>query len=147
MVTEPGEQVSISADRIELFTYFRTHFIDAHFRILRALTNGNRKTRAQIWNEIGIEDPERRRLRMDTLPLTRPFTHNLDFFDNNSSDADLYRMLIHNLSFNELIRQVRETGTRRTARKTPTSAIDDVDKYMLTKLGEEFMTFINRSVS
>jgi hypothetical protein len=72
----------------------------------------------------------------------------------NSADADLYRLLIRDLSMGGVVRQHRETDyfgnfVKKTPPKAPsgqsnrtmTSAFDRSEQYELTELGKQFVHY------
>ena len=71
---------------------------------------------------------------------------------DNSAEADLYRMLIRDLSTGGVIRQPRETDyqgrfkkkqrtPRRVSSSTMESAFEDTKTYVLTELGSQFVHY------
>ena len=76
----------------------------------------------------------------------------------DSAEADLFRLLIHDLSTGRVIRQHRETTlsgeflkkprtrTRGRASATMKSAFDDEDPYVLSELGQQFVHFTMEDV-
>jgi hypothetical protein len=79
-----------------------------------------------------------------------------EFPRDNSSEADLFRVLIGDLSTGRVIRQTRDTNihgqflTKKRGR-SPTlgvvkSAFDDVEPYELTELGREFVHYVFQDV-
>jgi hypothetical protein len=122
----------VSDDVVRLLIDWLKQFSDFHFAVVGVIFNRTGITRGGIWRQLG-----RSPLRED------------------SADADLFRLLIRDLSTGGLIRQVRETDMdgnflrkqppRRTggghAPRTMQSAFDDDDSYVLTGLGQQFVHY------
>ena len=70
---------------------------------------------------------------------------------DDSAEADLFRLLISDLSIGRVIRQPRETDwqgrfkrkprARRTTVGTLESAFEDTKQYVLTELGSQFVHY------
>ena len=86
-------------------------------------------TRFDIWSELYGETPK-----------------------ENSAEADLYKLLIRDLSMGSVIRQDRETNfdgqfmkkrpqRSRGTSKTMESAFEDSKPYVLTELGKQFVHY------
>lgn len=128
-----------SDDVVRLFLEWISLYSELHFKVIGAIYNTHGISRGQIWKKIGRE-----RTRED------------------SADADLYKLLIRDLSTGGIIRQHRDvdyhgafvaksTTTKKTqhgGNKTLTSAFDEVDLYELTELGKQFVHYaMNELVS
>jgi hypothetical protein len=121
-----------SDDVIRMFVDWVCTFSVLHFKVIRAIYNDAGVTRRAIWYKIG-----KAQVRED------------------SADADLFKLLIRDLSTGGIIRQHRETDyAGRFLKKTPArpstavaasnvakSAFDDGDAYELTELGEQFVHY------
>ncbi len=120
-----------SDDVIRMFLDWLKSFSDMHFEVIGAIYNSNGITRGQMWRKIG-----RGQVRED------------------SADADLFKLLIRDLSTGGIIRQHRPTdyqgnyikkttGGRSKPRASSTmkSAFDDQDGYELTALGQQFVHY------
>lgn len=119
-----------SDDVIRLFLDWIRVYSELHFKVIAAIYNSNGITRAGIWKKIGKE-------------LCR----------EDSADADLYKLLIRDMSTGGIIRQHRETDYKgnfvkkdNPVRKGSTSsnmksAFDDEEKYELTQLGQQFVHY------
>jgi len=108
----------------------------AHFKVIRVIYQYPGCTRADIWDQIhGTEVRE------------------------DSAEADLFKLLIRDLSTGSVIRQVRATdGSGRFLRKPPArtkrgqaspymkSAFDDKEQYVLTELGDKFVHYTMEEV-
>lgn len=117
-------------DRVRLFVDWIDRYDAAHFRIVSALNARPGLTRLGIWRATG---------RDGALPR------------EDSSEADLYRMLVHDLSAGRVMRQVRRTDAHgrflRTARGRAigpflASSFDDRAPYELSELGRDFVRFV-----
>jgi hypothetical protein len=119
-----------SDDVIRLFLDWISVYSELHFKVIAAIYNSGGITRAGIWNKIG-KGPVR----------------------EDSADADLYKLLIHDLSTGRVIRQHRETDYRGNFIKKSTagikkqssdrmkSAFDNEELYELTELGRQFVHY------
>ena len=77
----------------------------------------------------------------------------------DSAQADVYRLLIRDLSTGGVIRQHRETdasgqfikkstrGRSRSSSRVMTSAFDDTEPYELTELGSQFVHYTMNEVT
>lgn len=117
-------------DLVRLFIAWIDLYHESHFAVIRVLHRNAGATRADIWSEIGGA-----RVRED------------------SAEADLFKLLIRDLSTGGVIRQHRDTtpfgeyvrkaqkssGSRASA--TMKSAFDDQEQYELTELGKQFVHY------
>jgi len=126
----------VSDDVVFLFMDWLQEYSEFHFAVIGELYAKQGATRLQIWQNLG-----RDRVRED------------------SADADLFKLLIRDLSTGGIIRQHRETDhrgnfiTRSPARqgsrsksapgavKVAKSAFDDRERYELTAIGEQFVHY------
>lgn len=126
----------VSDEVVFLFMDWLQDYSEFHFAVIGELYKHEGSTRRQIWENLG-----RARVRED------------------SADADLFKLLIHDLSTGHIIRQHRETDyygnfvTRTPQRTGPRpkpipgapkvakSAFDDSDRYELTALGKQFVHY------
>lgn len=126
-----------SDDVIRLFIGWLELFHEAHFAIIREVHQNPGSTRFDIWSGIYGDLPR-----------------------EDSAEADLYRMLIRDLSIGGVIRQTRDVNEagqflRRRPRKrrgsasnTVESAFDDSKDYVLTELGKQFVHYtMNEAVT
>ena len=116
-------------DFVRRFIEWIDEYNEYHFKIVRRLYRFPGSTRRDIWQELyGVPVRE------------------------DSAEADLFRMLIRDLSTGGVIRQERETTSdgdflrRRPARTrrsgmTTKSTFDDADPYVLTELGKDFVHY------
>jgi hypothetical protein len=122
-----------SDDVIKLFLEWIKKYSELHFAVISAIYNSAGITRGGVWRKLG----------RDTVR-------------EDSSDADLFRLLIYDLNVGRIIRQHRETDyqgnflAKRTHRSAPTpkgetkvmkSAFDEEEQYELTALGEQFVHY------
>lgn len=116
-------------DLVRLFLDWIDRYHESHFKVIRCIHQNPGATRAFIWNEIhGREARE------------------------DSAEADLFKLLIFDLSTGHVIRQRRETNSYGEFLKKPSSAaprgsrvmksaFDDQEPYVLTELGREFVHY------
>lgn len=120
-----------SDDVVRLFLDWLARYSEFHFAVVAVIYKNPAISRGQIWEALGKEE-----VRED------------------SSDADLFRLLIDDLSQGRIIRQRRDTdhqgnflksAPRRTpkghASRTLVSAFDDDKLYVLTELGQQFVHY------
>ncbi|MDL2409955.1 hypothetical protein PY650_30935 [Rhizobium calliandrae] len=120
-----------SDDVVRLFLDWIKNHSELHLAVIGKIYNRSGITRAEIWRELG-RSPVR----------------------EDSSDADLFKLLIRDLSTGGIIRQHRETdyagnfirstrsrNTPPTGGNTYKSAFDDNEQYELTALGEQFVHY------
>lgn len=122
---------SHSYDVIRMFLDWIKTYSELHFRVMEAIYNQpNGITRFEIWEKLG-----RPRVRED------------------SADADLYRLVIRELSTGGIIRQHRDvtfdgqflkhkSGIGKSAPSTTMeSAFEQTKRYELTNLGKDFVHY------
>lgn len=119
-----------SDDVLRLFIDWLNNYHEAHFAIIREIYKNPGTTRYEIWMDLKGE-------------LVR----------EDSADADLYRMLVRDLSLGGVIRQARDTTEDGRFLKRPTpsrknpktstmeSAFEDTKPYVLTELGKQFVHY------
>ena len=116
-------------DLVRLFIEWIETYHEAHFQVVRAIYRNPRTTRAAIWDLI------------HGTPVRE-----------DSAEADLFKLLVRDLSTGGVIRQARKTDlegrflrrpsqARRAGTPYMKSAFDDADEYVLTELGEKFVHF------
>jgi len=118
----------VSDDVIKLFLDWLKTYSEFHLQVISAVYNDSGITRGGIWQKLG-KQPVR----------------------EDSADADLYKLLIRDLSMGGIIRQHAErdpyTGapirrnTRRPSGSSPVSAFDNYEPYELTELGQQFVHY------
>lgn len=124
-----------SDDVIRLFMDWIEKYHDSHFYVIKYIYQNPGISRGQIWDMI-----------YDYRPA------------ENSAEADLYKLLIRDLSTGSVIRQYRETNyygefvkkskpkTRGTGSKVMKSAFSDSEPYELTDLGSKFVHYCMEEV-
>jgi hypothetical protein len=117
-------------DIIRLFIEWIDRYSEGHFRVIREIFLTPGKTRLEIWEKIHGKS-----VRED------------------SAEADLFKLYVHDLSVGHVIRQHRETDylgrfikpapkkPTKTADHYMTSAFDDEKQYELTELGKWFVHY------
>lgn len=117
---------------INLFLEWLEKYSEFHFHVIAEIyRNSYGVTRGQIWNNLGMQS-----VRED------------------SADADLFKLLIRDLSTGSVIRQYRETdysgnfipktSSRNKVKgrgKSYVSAFDNDESYVLTELGKQFVHY------
>ena len=119
-----------SDDVVRLFIDWLALYHEAHFSVIREIYKTPGVTRHGIWSELYGETPR-----------------------ENSAEADLYKLLIRDLSMGGVIRQDRETNydgqfvkqkpqrSRGSSSKTMESAFESAKPYVLTELGKQFVHY------
>jgi hypothetical protein len=114
-------------DVLRLFIDWIGLYHEAHFYVIKEIYQNKGITRGQIWNKIRGTQPR-----------------------EDSAEADLYKMLIRDLSTGGVIRQHKDTGyygnfvkktTHKPSSSTIKSAFDNEEPYELTELGEQFVHY------
>ena len=119
-------------DLVRLFLEWLERYHEAHFKVIREVYSRPGSTRADIWTNVHGQFPR-----------------------EDSSEADLFRLLIGELSMGRIIRQHRETNyagqfVKKPRTRTPPgtgsatmkSAFDDEEAYELTELGKLFVHYV-----
>jgi hypothetical protein len=109
---------------------------EAHFSVIREISKNPGSTRFDIWTELYSETVK-----------------------ENSAEADLFKLLIRDLSTGGVIRQERDVNQLGQYRKkiptrvgkgmaSPTmkSAFDDKEAYVLTEMGKQFVHYTMNDV-
>lgn len=123
-----GEKIC-GDDVIRMFIEWIDRYSEGHFAIIREIYKNKGITRFQMWQNIHGKD-----VRED------------------SAEADLFKLLVHDLSVGRVIRQHRETDyygrfvknsrkKSKSASSYMTSAFDDEKQYELTQLGGWFIHY------
>lgn len=126
-----------SDDVVRLFLDWLQLYHETHFAVIREIYKNPGSSRYEIWTNLYGESMPR----------------------EDSAEADLYRLLIRDLSTGGVIRQERDVDQLgRFVRKTPRrtrkgyasstmeSAFEDSKPYVLTKLGEQFVHYTMNEV-
>jgi hypothetical protein len=133
LMTNAGLSRLCSDDVIRLFQDWISHYHEIHFAVIATIYNNSGWSRNKIWQKIRGAIPR-----------------------ENSAEADLFKLLIRDLSTGGIIRQHRETnlnGEFVKAQKKPSSrsttlksAFDDQETYELTELGRQFVHYTMEEV-
>ena len=120
-----------SDDVVRMYIDWINQYSELHFQVIGAIYNSGGITRGGIWRKIG-KGPVR----------------------EDSADADLYKLLIRDLSTGSIIRQHREVDYHgnfiaKTPQRSPkgsgpkpsVSAFDENEGYELTGLGQQFVHY------
>ncbi|WP_405282836.1 hypothetical protein V3331_13320 [Gaopeijia maritima] len=116
-------------DIVKMFIQWIDRYNEIHFKVIRVIYQFPGSSRAEIWDDIhGVEVRE------------------------DSAEADLFKLLIRDLSTGGVIRQVRKTDDQgrflrkrtRTRQISPytMSAFDGDKPYVLTALGQQFVHYV-----
>jgi hypothetical protein len=134
LLTNSGANKLVPDDLIRLFLDWIATYHEVHFAVIKAIYQTPGITRYEIWQELnGVQ------VREDSL------------------EADLFKLLIRDLSTGSVIRQHRQTDyagnfIKRPQRKpivpsrTLKSAFDDQESYELTELGKQFVHYTMNEV-
>lgn len=121
-----------SDDVVRLFIEWIASYSELHFKVIQVVYQHPESTREEIWEKVYGE-----RVRED------------------SPEADMFKLLIRDLSTGQIIRQHRETDhsgnflRQRRPRLSGgafTSAFDDSKPYELTQLGKQFVHYTMQEV-
>ncbi|MGH8428231.1 MAG: hypothetical protein ACRES7_09665 [Gammaproteobacteria bacterium] len=120
-----------SDDVIRMYIGWINQYSELHFQVIGTIYNSEGITRGEIWKKIG-------------KGLVR----------EDSADADLYKLLIRDLSTGSIIGQHREVDyygnfrpkpvqhrPKGSGPKPPISAFGEVEGYELTELGQQFVHY------
>jgi hypothetical protein len=131
ILTNAAASTMASDDVVKLFLEWIKDYSELHFAVIGAIYNSAGITRGGVWRKLG-----RQPVRED------------------SSDADLFRLIFRDLSTGGIARQHRETDyngqflTKRKAQPVPKgtvkvrkSAFDEEEQYELTALGDQFIHY------
>jgi len=135
LVTNAAGSRICSDDVVRLFIDWLDLYHEVHFSVIREIYQNPGATRYDIWAAIHGEVPR-----------------------EDSAEADLFKLMIRDLSTGGVIRQTRETTAdgaflrrRPTQRKGPAptimeSAFEDTKPYVLTELGKQFVHYTMNEV-
>ena len=119
-----------SDDVVRVFLDWLHSYSELHFVVIAEVYNSRGITRAEIWRRVGKEIPR-----------------------DDSAEADLFKLLFHDLTVGYVIRQHREVdqhgrfikkragGKKSSADQHMKSAFDDEKFYELTALGRQFVHY------
>jgi hypothetical protein len=138
LITNAAGTRVCSDDILRLFLDWVDSYHEAHFAVIRQIYSNPGPTRYDIWAAVYGE------------PVPR----------DDSAEADLYKMLIRDLTLGGVIRQPRESDAsgrfrrktspprRTSASSTMESPFEDTKQYVLTELGKQFVHYtMNELVS
>ncbi|MDN7644688.1 hypothetical protein [Burkholderia cenocepacia] len=136
LVTNAAGTRLCSDDVVRLFIDWLDSYHESHLAVIREIFKNPGSTRFDIWTTI-YGDPVR----------------------EDSAEADLYKLLIRDLSTGGVIRQARDTNAdgqflrKQTSRKpqgpataTVESAFEGSKQYVLTELGKQFVHYTMNEV-
>lgn len=132
LISNAGASKLCSDDLVRLFIGWIDTYHESHFVVIKEIYRHPGITRADIWNTVHNERPR-----------------------EDSSEADLFRYLIRDLSLGGVIRQskeINEHGQFMKKQRTHTpkgygsqtmeSAFEETKPYVLTGLGQEFVHYV-----
>ena len=134
LLTNAGAHKLVPDDLIRLFLDWINLYHEAHFAVIKSIYQNPGVTRYEIWQLLnGTQVRE------------------------NSLEADLFKLLIRDLSMGSVIRQHRTTDyygnfIKKSVRKSTSpsrtlkSAFDDQESYELTELGHHFVHYTMNEV-
>lgn len=130
LLSNAGGTRICSDDVVRLFIEWIDKYHEIHFRVIREIYQEPGITRAGIWQSIYGEQPR-----------------------DDSAEADLFKLLIDDLSQGHVIRQERQTNQfgqfvaqRHRGKRGPASPIlkspfDNEKPYVLTEMGKQFVHY------
>lgn len=136
LITNSGVITLAQDDLVRLFLEWIEKYHEFHFTVIKEIYNTPGISRGTIWHNIRGEYPR-----------------------EDSAEADLFRLLIRDLSTGGVIRQSKETDfdgnfLRKVTpkRRTPSSStlessFDEYKPYVLTDLGSQFVHYVMEDVS
>lgn len=132
LITNAGAIKLCSDDIVRLFIAWIDQYHELHFSVIKEIYRDPGITRGEMWDVIRGQRPR-----------------------DDSAEADLFRLLIRDLSTGGVIRQERETDAygrfrrkRRTAQSRAAasgvmeSAFEETKPYVLTELGKQFVHYV-----
>lgn len=135
LVTNAAGTRLCSDDVVRLFIDWLDLYHEAHFAVIQEIYKSPGSTRYEIWSDLYGELPR-----------------------EDSAEADLFKLLIRDLSTGGVVRQERDTNQygqfirkrpmrrRGTAPTTMESAFEDTKPYVLTGLGGQFVHYTMNEV-
>jgi hypothetical protein len=135
LITNAGAIALCPDDLVRLFILWIEQYHESHFLVIKEIYRHPRITRGQIWDRIRGKRPR-----------------------EDSSEADLFRYLVRELSTGGVIRQERETDAygrflKKEHKSEPDrthvmeSAFEDTKPYVLTELGKQFVHYVMENVT
>lgn len=132
LLTNAGVTTLTTDDLIRLFIDWISLYHETHFLVIKEVYKHKGITRGQIWQNLN-----------DTQPR------------EDSVEADLFKLLIRDLSMGGIIRQHRQTdyygnyikkSTKSSKSGILKSAFDNQEQYELTELGSQFVHYTMQDV-
>jgi hypothetical protein len=136
IVTNAAGTRVCSDDVVRLFLDWLELYHEVHFAVIREIFKNPGATRFDIWSDLYGEIPR-----------------------ENSAEADLFKLMIRDLSTGGVVRQARDVNelgqfvknrpqrTRRgSAATTIESAFEDTKPYILTEIGKQFVHYTMNEV-
>jgi hypothetical protein len=138
LLAHAGATHICSDDVIRLFIEWIDYYNEIHFKVIRVIFQNTSTgiSRAAIWEKV-YGDPAR----------------------EDSAEADLFKLLIRDMTMGGIIRQPRETDRhgrfvkkstagrkKKAGSRTMKSAFDDETLYVLTELGKQFVHYTMNEV-
>ena len=135
LLTNAAVHKICSDDVVRMFIVWIERYSENHFAVLKFIYKNVGCTRAEIWAAVHGQ-----KVRED------------------SAEADLFKLIIHEFTTGHVIRQHRETdyagnflkisprAARRNTSHTMKSAFDDEKEYELTELGNQFVRYTMENV-
>lgn len=129
----------VTDDVVTLFLDWLKTYSELHFQVISVIYNSGGISRGEIWRRLGKDEVR-----------------------ENSAEADLFKLLIQDLSMGHVIRQHRETDyegnfvlqNRSGQKRVPSggtriakSAFSEEDQYELTELGDQFVHYAMNDLS
>lgn len=135
LITNSGVITLAQDDLVRLFLEWIEKYHEFHFAVIREIYTTRSITRGGIWERIRGEEPR-----------------------EDSAEADLFKLLIRDLSTGGVIRQEKETNSlgqfvRKTRSKGTSrssvyeSAFEDTKPYVLTELGAQFLHYVMEDIA
>ena len=129
LITNAGGITVVQDDWVRMFLDWIEQYHELHFSIIAQIHQNPGITRKAMWMNVKGSIPK-----------------------DNSSEADMFKLLIDDLTRGRVIRQKREVNSqgqfykkqRREARSSDfmESPFDDEDQYVLTELGTGFVQYV-----
>jgi hypothetical protein len=136
IVTNAAGTRVCSDDVVRLFLDWLELYHEVHFAVIREIFKNPGATRFDIWSDLYGEIPR-----------------------ENSAEADLFKLMIRDLSTGGVVRQARDVNElgqfvrnkpqrthRGSAATTMESAFEDTKPYVLTELGKQFVHYTMNEV-
>jgi len=137
LITNAGAIKLCSDDIVRLFIAWIDQYHELHFSVIKEIYRDPGITRGEMWDVIRGPRPR-----------------------DDSAEADLFKLLIRDLTMGSVIRQTRETDVygrfRRKRRSAPSraaasgvmeSAFEETKPYELTELGKQFVHYVMEDVA